>query len=71
MGPLGSVIVGEVIFRLLMQRSAALSSLTPLARQALGADWVRITAVASMPDLIRLAADWGGLTGCLNLPFIT
>jgi hypothetical protein len=70
LGPIGSIIVGEVLWRLIGQRTAGLAAQMPLARQALGADWGKIEAVASMPDLVRLAAEWGSLSGCDTLPFI-
>jgi hypothetical protein len=71
MGPFGSVIVGETIFRRLAIEGEKLTGLTAAAKQALGADWDRIQAVGSMPDLVRLAEDWGGLKNCPQVPFIT
>ncbi|MDR3530743.1 MAG: peroxidase family protein [Rhodopila sp.] len=70
MGPLGSVIVGETIFRRLATEEEKIAGLTPAARDALGAGWDKIQSVGSMPDLIRLAEDWGGLADCPRIPFI-
>ncbi len=70
MGPLGSVIVGETIFRRLVTGEAELASLLPAARQALGTDWDHIQSVTSMPDLVRLAEDWGNLKNAPQMPFI-
>jgi hypothetical protein len=70
MGPLGSVIVGETIFRRLVTEEAKLASQLPAAKQALGADWKSIQSVTSMPDLVRLAEDWGKLKNCPQMPFI-
>jgi hypothetical protein len=71
MGPLGSIIVGETIFRCLVNEEAKLTALLPAAKQALGSDWDRIQSVGSMPDLVRLAEAWGNLTNCPTMPFIT
>lgn len=70
MGPLGSVIVGETIFRLLTKEEETLASLLPAVKTALGADWDRIQSVGSMPDLVRLAGNWGNLNDCPQVPFI-
>lgn len=70
MGPLGSIIVGEVIFQRLSAEEERMAGLVPAVQQALGADWTRIQSVRSMPDLVRLAADWGGLGSCPQIPFI-
>jgi hypothetical protein len=70
MGPLGSIIVGETIFRCLAAEEAKLARLLPAAKLALGADWEKIQSVRSMPDLVRLAEDWGNLKKCPQLPFI-
>jgi hypothetical protein len=70
MGPLGSVIVGEVIGRHIALQSASQAVPVSAVQQALGNDWDRIQDVGTMPDLVRLAADWGDLTDCAVLPFI-
>jgi hypothetical protein len=71
MGPLGSIIVGETIFRRLAIAEAKLVSLIPAAQQAFGAaDWGMIQSIGSMPDLIRLAEEWGDLESCSQMPFI-
>lgn len=70
MGPLGSIIVGETIFRCLATEEAKLASLLPAAKLALGAGWDKIQSVRSMPDLVRLAEDWGNLKNCPQIPFI-
>ena len=71
MGPLGSIIVGETIFRRLTAAEQQLAGLLPAAKQALGDDWNSIAAVTSMPKLVRLAEDWGNLKNCPQMPFIT
>jgi hypothetical protein len=70
LGPLGSVIVGETIFRCLTTAEAELAPLLPAAEHELGKDWDKIKAVKSMPDLVRLTEDWGKLTDCPEIPFI-
>jgi hypothetical protein len=70
MGPLGSVIVGETIFRRLAIEEERLAGLIPAAKLALGADWDSVQSVASMPGLVRLAEDWGGLKNSPQVPFI-
>ncbi|HBK05889.1 MAG TPA: hypothetical protein DDZ81_08480 [Acetobacteraceae bacterium] len=70
MGPLGSIIVGETIFRRLTTEEEELGRSVPAAAQALGEDWDRIKSVGSMPDLVRLAQDWGNLKDCPQVPFI-
>lgn len=70
MGPLGSIIAGETIFRCLTAEEAKVSGMIPAARQALGADWDKIQSVASMPDLVRLAQAWGELGDQPQPPFI-
>jgi hypothetical protein len=70
LGPLGSIIVGETIFRCLTAAEANVADLLPAAAQALGRDWDRIKAVKSMPDLIRLTEDWANLKNCPQIPFI-
>jgi hypothetical protein len=70
LGPLGSIIVGETIFRRLVTEEAKLASQLPAAKQALGPDWASIQSITSMPDLVRLAEDWGNLKNCPQMPFI-
>ena len=70
MGPLGSVVTGETIFRRLAEEEEKLSGRIPAAQQALGADWDNIRNVVSMPDLVRLAAAWGDLGDHPQPPFI-
>jgi hypothetical protein len=59
LGPLGSVIVGETIFRCLVAAEERLADQFSAAKNALGADWATIDAVKSMPDFVTLAAHWG------------
>jgi Animal haem peroxidase len=70
MGVVGSAILGEVLFRRILQGEAALQGQVDSARDALGGAWDDIEAVQDMPALIRLAATWGGLAECPALPFI-
>jgi hypothetical protein len=70
LGALGSIIVGETIFRCLTAAEASVADLLPGAEQALGSDWGRVKAVKSMPDLIRLTEDWANLKNCPQIPFI-
>lgn len=71
MGPLGSVIVGEVIFRHLAMQQDKMADLVPRAQAALGGTWDKVRAVGSMPDLVRLAGELSGLDACTELPFIS
>jgi hypothetical protein len=71
LGPLGSIIVGEVMFRALAEAEAVQSPLLPATEQALGEDaWRSINGVKTMPDLIELVRDWAGLSDCPRMPFI-
>lgn len=71
LGALGSIIVGEVLFRRLAEEEAKLGIMIPGARAALGAaNWGRIQGVDSMPALINLTEDWGDLAACNRMPFI-
>lgn len=71
LGPLGSIILGEVLFRLLTEAEAQVAPLVPGARLALGEDdWSQIEKVSDMSALVRLAQDWGGLADCRDMPFI-
>lgn len=70
LGPLGSIIVGETVFRCLTAAEARLDPLKDTAKAALGEHWQRIKNVKSMPALIRLARDWGELDDCPEIPFI-
>lgn len=70
LGPLGSMIVGETIFRCLRAAEASLDDLLPAAEQALGPDWGKVKAVGTMADLVRLAEDWGNLRNSPHIPFI-
>jgi hypothetical protein len=71
LGPMGSIIVGETIFRCLTAAEQQLMPLLPSAQQALGtADWRRIDQVDCMTQLIELAEDWGELKDCPQIPFI-
>lgn len=72
-GPLGSIIIGEVVFKRLAeeQATAETSPLTTATRDAVGAaNWAEIDAVTDMPDLVRLAEKWGKLDQCQSLPFV-
>jgi len=70
-GALGSILIGEVVYRRLAEGEQALKPAIPISKQAIGAaDWNRIEAVTNMPALIRLAEDWGGLADCPDMPFI-
>jgi hypothetical protein len=70
LGPLGSIIAGETIFRCLTTAEANLAGLLPTAEQALGSDWTKLSAVKSMVELINLAEDWANLKNCPQIPFI-
>jgi Animal haem peroxidase len=70
LGPTGSIIVGETIFRCLATEEAKLASRLPGAKLALGADWDNIQSIKSMSDFVRLAEDWGNLKNCPQMPFI-
>lgn len=68
LGPLGSVIVGEVVCRCL--EDANPDPLLDRAFRALGPDADRIRNITTMPQLIALAEDWGDLGDCELAPFI-
>jgi len=72
-GVLGSIVIGEVLFRRLAEDDDAAEHdpLTRAARNALdNAAWDEIEAIRDMPALVRLAEKWGGLEQCRTLPFI-
>jgi hypothetical protein len=73
LGALGSIIVGEVIGKLLAVGMAELSPSIDAAKAAIGTDfWEKeIVPVTDMPALIKFAARNGGLIGCQDMPFIT
>jgi hypothetical protein len=71
LGPLGSIIVGEVIFRCLANAEAIERTLLRDVERALGPDeWRSVDSIRTMPELIELARDWGGLADCRQIPFI-
>jgi hypothetical protein len=70
LGPLGSVIVGETIFRCLTKAESDLAHVVPAAETALGDSWKRISSITDMPELVKLAADWANLVDCPQIPFI-
>jgi len=71
LGPLGSVLIGEVVYRRLAEGEQTLQPFIPASQHAIGAaDWNRIDAVRTMPALVRLTEDWGGLADCPDMPFI-
>jgi len=72
-GVFASIVIGEVLFRLLAaaEADAEGAGLTDAAKDALGDDWAAIEAVECMPDLVRLAEKWGGLEQCRTPHFIT
>jgi hypothetical protein len=70
LGPLGSVIVGETIFRCLSEAGHQLQPAAKAASKALDKDWDKIAAVDSMPKLVELAQDWGNLKHFNAIPFI-
>lgn len=60
LGPLGSIIVGEVIGRSVARQRRALQTTQHAAKAALGAEfWSEIVAVTSMPALIEFAQRHG------------
>ena len=71
LGVLGSVVVGEVIFRRLAMERDRLEMLRTAAQTALPADVAAAAAeVDSMPGLVLFVARFGGLDACGELPFI-
>ncbi len=72
-GVLGSIVIGEVLFRRLAEEDEAAKHdpLTHAARDAIGdTHWAEIDAIRNMPALIELTGKWGGLAQCRTLPFI-
>ena len=71
LGVLGSVIVGEVMFRRLAVEHGRLEMLRTAARTALPAELAAAVAgIDSMPGLVQFVARFAGLEGCGELPFI-
>lgn len=71
LGMLGSIVLGEVVFRRLAEEEARQRPALAAARGAFGEEnWTRLLGVTSMPALVRLAEDWGGLSNCPQMPFI-
>jgi hypothetical protein len=71
LGVLGSVIVGEVMFRRLAVERGRLEMLRTAARTALPMDLAdAVAGIDSMPGLVEFVAKFGGLDGCTELPFI-
>ena len=71
-GVFASVVIGEVVFRLLAAEEADAESaaLTAEAKKALGDDWTAIESVRCMLDLVKLAETWGSLEQCRTPAFI-
>jgi hypothetical protein len=71
-GVFASVVIGEVLFRLLTAEETNAESmvLTSVAKKALGEHWAAIASVRCMPDLVTLAEKWGGLEHCRTPRFI-
>jgi len=70
-GPLGSIIVREVMLRCLQEAGTSLGPMLTVAENALGKrDWDRICGIKKMSRLIELAAEWGRLADCREIPFI-
>lgn len=71
LGMLGSLVLGDVLFRRLAEEEAAQRPALAAARSAFDEEnWSQLTGIASMPALIRLAETWGGLSDCPQMPFI-
>ncbi len=67
---LGSIIVGDVIGRRLAEGRAAIDPFMDPTRTALREIWTEIQAVTDMPKLIMFAERHGGLSKCVDMPFI-
>ena len=71
LGVLGSVVVGEVMFRRLAEERGRLESLRTAAQAALPADLAAAIAdIDSMPALVQFVAKFGGLGACAGMPFV-
>jgi hypothetical protein len=82
LGTLGSIIVGEVLFRRLAEEEQRLDALFKIASEhadsgpaepvarTLEEIQRRIADVRFMPALVELAEEWGGLAGCQTIPFV-
>jgi Animal haem peroxidase len=71
LGMLGSVIVGEVMFKRLAMERDRLEMLRTAAHTALPADLAAaVAAIDSMPTLVQFAAQFGGFGARTELPFI-
>jgi Animal haem peroxidase len=70
LGPLGSIIVREVMLCCLKDAKKSLDPMLPVAQKALGEAWNRISGVKEMSQLIKLAEEWGNLADCREIPFI-
>jgi len=71
-GVFASIVIGEVLFRLLAaeEADAENKALISAAKRALGDDWTAIESAMCMPDLVKLAEQWGGLAQCQMPGFI-
>jgi hypothetical protein len=71
MGVLGSIIVAEVLGGRLAEESERLQAMKPACESALpAAMWKRIIGINSMPALVDFVADFDGLRGPTQPPFI-
>ncbi|HUN39122.1 MAG TPA: peroxidase family protein [Acetobacteraceae bacterium] len=71
LGVLGSVIVGEVIFRRLAMERGRLEMLRTAAQSTLPPGLAAAVAeIDSMPGLVQFVARFGGLDRCAEMPFI-
>jgi hypothetical protein len=69
LGTVGSVLVGEVIFRRLLEGEFIIGPFAAKASNAFdGEIWKKITAVCSMPALIKLAEEWHNADASRGMP---
>src|SRR5208282_5035904 len=70
MGVLGSIILAEVLGKRLAAERARLDMLKAACKAALPDVWDRIEGIDTMPKLVNFVAEFAGLNGCADTPFI-
>ena len=70
LGALGSIIVAEVLYRRLAEEEARVTADCRAAASDLAPVWDEVTAIGTMPELIRFVARHMDFARCGGIPFI-
>jgi hypothetical protein len=70
LGVLGSIIAAEVFYRRLHEGQKRVAAVLPRSEEVLGAMWPHLTAIKTMPDLVRFVAAQPDFAHCHGIPLI-